>query len=97
RHDGPAIVAGSWNICVSNGDSLRRDGHARNGFGVSHLVVSQCGIVSGWAPGFVLQSYYGYWFTPLARKPPSTVSRCPVTKLAESEARKTAAPTSSSR
>src|SRR6266700_2310788 len=38
-----------------------------------------------------------YWFTPLARKPPSTASTCPVTKLAASEARNTAAPTSSSR
>src|SRR6266496_1123964 len=38
-----------------------------------------------------------YWFTPLARKPPSTASTCPVTKLAASEARNTAAPTNSSR
>ncbi len=28
-----------------------------------------------------------YWFTPLARKPPSTTSACPVTKDAASEAR----------
>src|SRR5882724_325423 len=39
---------------------------------------------------------YLYWFTPLARKPPSTVSTCPVTKLAASEARNTHAPVSSS-
>src|SRR5262245_36856181 len=31
-------------------------------------------------------------FTPLARKPPSTASAVPVTKLAASDARKTAAP-----
>src|SRR6185503_12958561 len=37
-----------------------------------------------------------YWFTPLARKPPSTARSVPVTKLAPSEARKTAAPCSSS-
>ncbi len=37
-----------------------------------------------------------YWFTPLARNPPSTTSRCPVTKLAASDARNTAAPPSSS-
>src|SRR5205823_3777845 len=35
-------------------------------------------------------------FTPLERNPPSTASRVPVTKLAASEARKTAAPASSS-
>ena len=29
----------------------------------------------------------GHWFTPLARKPPSTTSTSPVTKLAASEAR----------
>ena len=37
-----------------------------------------------------------YWLTPLARKPPSTASTWPVTKLAASDARKTAAPPSSS-
>src|SRR5216117_1758383 len=37
-----------------------------------------------------------YWFTPLARKPPSTASMWPVTKLAASEERNTAAPTNSS-
>src|SRR6266851_2569755 len=37
-----------------------------------------------------------YWFTPLASKPPSTTSNWPVTKLAASEARNTAAPTNSS-
>ena len=35
-------------------------------------------------------------FTPLARKPPSTTSMWPVTKLAASDARNTAAPASSS-
>src|SRR5215217_4609889 len=38
----------------------------------------------------------GYWLTPLARKPPSTTSTWPVTKLAASDARNTAAPASSS-
>src|SRR5262245_22978778 len=37
-----------------------------------------------------------HWLTPLARKPPSTASTCPVTNDAASEARNTAAPTSSS-
>src|SRR4030095_784621 len=37
-----------------------------------------------------------HWFTPLARKPPSTTRVIPVTKPAESEARKTAAPPRSS-
>ena len=37
-----------------------------------------------------------HWFTPLARNPPSTASNCPVTKLDASDARNTAAPTSSS-
>src|SRR5437016_11860178 len=35
-----------------------------------------------------------HWFTPLARKPPSTAISWPVTKLAASDARYTAAPTS---
>src|SRR5215831_19666661 len=37
-----------------------------------------------------------HWFTPLARNPPSTTIISPVTKLAASEARKIAAPASSS-
>src|SRR6185503_20256105 len=37
-----------------------------------------------------------HWFTPLARNPPSTARTWPVTKLAASEARYTAAPASSS-
>ena len=37
-----------------------------------------------------------HWLTPLARKPPSTASTWPVTNDAASEARNTAAPTSSS-
>src|SRR6185369_6684595 len=37
-----------------------------------------------------------YWFTPLAKNPPSTASTCPVTKLAASDAKNTAAPTNSS-
>src|SRR5688500_10924971 len=37
-----------------------------------------------------------HWFTPLARKPPSTARTWPVTNDAASEARYTAAPTSSS-
>src|SRR5215469_8719103 len=36
-----------------------------------------------------------HWFMPLARNPPSTTSKCPVTKLAAGEARKTVAPTNS--
>src|SRR5258705_2873003 len=39
---------------------------------------------------------HAYWFTPLAKKPPSTVTISPVTKLAASDARKTAAPATSS-
>src|ERR1700704_3448799 len=38
----------------------------------------------------------GYWLTPLARKPPSTANTWPVTKLAASDDRNTAAPPSSS-
>ena len=39
------------------------------------------------APKFALPAECRrYWFTPLARKPPSTTSRCPETKLAASEA-----------
>src|SRR5947207_9364910 len=34
-----------------------------------------------------------HWFTPLARNPPSTARTCPVTKLGESDAGYTAAPT----
>src|SRR4051812_48609702 len=44
----------------------------------------------------VLATMDDYWFTPLARKPPSTTNRWPVTKLAASEARNITAPTSSS-
>src|SRR5882757_6069190 len=46
--------------------------------------------------GRILGIHRSYWFTPLARNPPSTASTCPVTKLAASDARNTAAPTSSS-
>src|SRR5882757_1296809 len=37
-----------------------------------------------------------YWFTPLAKNPPSAANTCPVTKLAASEAKNTAAPANSS-
>src|SRR5215471_15066613 len=37
-----------------------------------------------------------YWFTPLARNPPSTATTSPVTNAAASDARNTAAPASSS-
>src|SRR5437870_2726084 len=40
--------------------------------------------------------HQNYWFTPLAKNPPSTASMCPVTKLAASDAKNTAAPTNSS-
>jgi len=49
------------------------------------------------APARTNQKINGcYSFTPLARYPPSTASRVPVTKLAASDARKIAAPISSS-
>src|SRR5262249_37508999 len=38
-----------------------------------------------------------HWLTPLARNPPSTASSWPVTNVEASDARYTAAPTSSSR
>src|SRR5690606_40585736 len=45
---------------------------------------------------FVLGHDRAHWLTPLARKPPSTAIVSPLTKLAASDDRKMAAPTSSS-
>src|ERR1051325_6302653 len=48
-------------------------------------------------PDFIrVHLWLNYWLTPLARKPPSTAMTSPLTKLAASEARKIAAPASSS-
>ena len=47
-------------------------------------------------PAVLAGSCEAHWFTPLARKPPSTAITWPLTKLAASEARKMHRPTSSS-